>query len=80
MGRSTVVFRFKHILAATALLTLCTALFAGSSDDAGAHFKAIAAGNVEQIMHGYADNTALQWVRGSLNGAYSISRSKVIRS
>ncbi len=61
---------FKNIFTAAAMLTLSTAAFAGVTDDANARFKAIGAGNVEQIMQGYADNAALQWVGGPLNGAY----------
>jgi hypothetical protein len=61
---------FKQTLAAAALLTLSTSVFAGASDDANIHFKAIAAGNVEQTMQGYADNAVFQWVGGPLNGAY----------
>jgi hypothetical protein len=62
---------FKRILTTTALLALSTAAMAASSDDANAHFKAIAAGNVDQIMQDYADNPSLQWVGGPLNGAYA---------
>ncbi|OFZ68546.1 MAG: hypothetical protein A2V79_11240 [Betaproteobacteria bacterium RBG_16_56_24] len=62
---------YKHILSATALLALSTAAIAAPADDANAHFQAIGAGNVEQIMQGYADNPALQWVGGPLNGAYA---------
>lgn len=62
---------FTRILSATALLALSTAAMAASTDDATAHFKSIAAGDIEQIMQGYADNSALQWVGGPLNGAYA---------
>lgn len=62
---------FKHILAATALLTLSAAAMAAPADDANAHFKAIGAGNVDQVMQAYGDNAALQWVGGPLNGAYT---------
>lgn len=62
---------FKHTLAAAALLSLSATAFAAASDDASGHFKAIAAGNVDQIMQGYADNAALQWVGGPLDGAYA---------
>ena len=62
---------FKNIITAAALLTLSTAAFAGATDDANAHFKAIGAGNVEQIMLGYADNAVFQWIGGPLNGVYT---------
>jgi hypothetical protein len=60
-----------HSFAAAVLFSLSAAVSAGSADDAGAHFKAIAAGNVEQIMQGYAGNASLQWVGGPLDGAYA---------
>jgi len=62
---------FKRTLVAAAMLLPLSAALAGPADDANAHFKAIAAGDVEQIMHGYADNAALQWVGGPLDGAYA---------
>jgi len=49
----------KQILVSAAMLTVSTVVMAGSADDANAHFKAVAAGNVAQIMQGYADNAAL---------------------
>ena len=61
----------KNILTSAALLALSTTAFAGAADDASAHFKAIGAGNVEQLMQDYADNASLQWVGGPLNGAYT---------
>jgi len=61
----------KQVVAASVLFSISAFAMASSTDEANAHFKAIAAGNVEQIMQGYADNAALQWVGGPLNGAYS---------
>lgn len=61
----------KKMFAAIALLSVSSITFAGASDDAQVHFKAIAAGNVEQIMQAYGDNASLQWVGGPLNGAYT---------
>jgi ketosteroid isomerase-like protein len=62
---------FKRTLVAAAMLLPLSAAFAGPSDDANAHFKAVAAGDVEAIMHGYADNATFQWVGGPLDGAYA---------
>lgn len=62
---------FKNIFTAAALLAISSAAFAGATDEATAHFNAIGAGNVGQIMSGYADNAVFQWVGGPLNGAYS---------
>lgn len=55
---------------AATLLSIATLVSAAPADDATAHFKAIAAGNVDQIMMGYGDNAVLQWVGGPLDGAY----------
>lgn len=59
----------RTLFAAT-LLSLSSLVSAAPSDDATAHFKAIAAGNVDQIMMGYSDNATLHWVGGPLDGAY----------
>lgn len=56
---------------AAALLSLSATALAGPADDAQAHFKAIAAGNVEHLMQGYAGNATLHWVGGPLDGAYA---------
>ena len=62
----------KTLSFATAILfSFSSAAFSGPSDDASAHFKAIASGDVEQIMQGYAGNASLQWVGGPLDGAYA---------
>ena len=53
------------------LLSATGSAFAGSADDAQSHFKAIAEGNVAQVMSSYAEGASLQWVGGPLNGAYS---------
>src|SRR5512147_3148444 len=63
--------RFIRAIAVISLFSLSTLASAGPADDASMHFKAIAAGNVEQIMKGYADNASLQWVGGPLDGAYA---------
>jgi hypothetical protein len=60
----------RTLTQAAVLLSLSAAAWAGPADDANNHLKAIAAGNVEQIMQGYADTAALQWVGGPLDGAY----------
>ena len=63
---------FTRALAAAAILSLSSIAFAGgAADEANTHFKAIGAGNVDQIMQGYADNATFQWVGGPLDGAYA---------
>lgn len=62
--------KFTSILSA-ALLSASTMAFAAPADDATAHFKAIAAGNVDQVMMDYGSNPTMQWVGGKLNGAYT---------
>ena len=56
---------------AALLLASSTLTFAGPTDDAQAHFKAIGAGEVDKIMASYGDGASLQWVGGPLNGMYS---------
>lgn len=48
-----------------------TALAGPAADAAKLHFKAIAAGDVEQLMRGYSDDANLQWVGGPLDGVYT---------
>lgn len=46
--------------------------FAGqAADDATRHFQAIAAGDLQQLMRGYAENAQLNWVGGPLDGIYN---------
>jgi hypothetical protein len=45
--------------------------FAGPSDDARAHFRAIASGDVQTVMAAYGDSTHLEWIGGPLDGAYT---------
>lgn len=59
-----------RILGAATLFSLASLASATPAEDASAHFKAIAAGDVEQIMSGYGDNAVLQWMGGPLDGAY----------
>ena len=58
-------------LCAAALLYVSTLAPAAPADDATAHFKAIAAGNVDQVMMDYGSNPTMQWVGGKLDGAYT---------
>ncbi len=61
----------RKLAVGSILLSLAGGAFAGISDDAQAHFKAIASGNVEEIMSTYGDGASLQWVGGPLNGTYT---------
>ena len=56
--------------AAAALSLLSATAFAGPKDDANAHIQAIAAGNVSQVMAGYAGDAVFEWVGGPLDGSY----------
>lgn len=62
--------KFKPFAAAAALSLICLPALAGPKDDANAHFQAIAAGKVDQVMAGYAGDAVFQWVGGPLDGAY----------
>lgn len=59
------------ILTAASLFAVSTFALAGPAEDANAHFKAIAAGDVAKITQTYASNAALQWVGGPLDGTYA---------
>lgn len=59
-----------NALCVATLLSVSALASAAPADDANAHFKAIAAGNVDQVMLSYGDNATLQWVGGPLDGAH----------
>lgn len=63
-----------RFLLATAILVLATvqASFAGPLEEAQAqaHRTAIAAGDLEAIMHDYAEDAYMDWVGGPLDGRY----------
>lgn len=61
----------RKLSMAALLLSIAAMGFAGPADDATAHFKAIASGEVDKIMSNYGDAATLQWVGGPLNGVYS---------
>lgn len=57
---------------APVLLFAAGAVLAGpAGDDAQAHFRAIAGGQVENVLSQYADNATLEWVGGPLDGRYA---------
>lgn len=61
----------RHRIIALALFaSIPGAAFAGVVDEAQNHFKAIAAGQVDEIMQGYAPDARFDWVGGPLNGTY----------
>ncbi len=60
----------QKLAVGTVLLSIASGALAGALDDAQSHFKAIASGNVDEIMSAYTDGATLQWVGGPLNGAY----------
>ena len=60
-----------RMLCAATLLSLSSLVSAAPADDATAHFKAIAAGNVDQVMMDYGATPTMQWVGGKLDGAYT---------
>jgi hypothetical protein len=67
---------FKHFAltsaaCATALILAAGSAWAGPSDDARTHFQAIAAGDTQVVMRGYAEQAQLNWVGGPLDGTYA---------
>ena len=44
---------------------------AAPSDDARTHFQAVASGDVQVLMRGYADKAQFNWIGGPLDGTYT---------
>ena len=59
------------IFAVTMLSTACATVMAGPRNLATDHINAVAAGNVDKVMAGYAGNAVFQWVGGPLDGVYN---------
>ena len=59
------------IATATTLILSAGSAFAAPSDDARMHFQAIASGDTQILMRGYADQAQLNWVGGPLDGTYA---------
>lgn len=57
--------------AAIALTLAASGASAAPSDDARTHFQAIASGDTQVVMRGYAEQAQLNWVGGPLDGTYS---------
>lgn len=65
----------KNTSLAAASAAFAFALFSGAAhaaptDDARAHFQAIASGDVAAVMQSYSGQAQFQWVGGPLDGAY----------
>lgn len=56
---------------AAALLSIAGATIAAPADDARTHFQAIASGEVQTVMRGYAEQAQFHWIGGPLDGTYS---------
>lgn len=63
--------KFTRLAATLAVALTCGAAAAAPADDARTHFQAIASGDLQVVMRGYADNAQFQWVGGPLDGSYS---------
>jgi hypothetical protein len=62
---------FKTSLLALAALALgAGTAAAGPADDARNHFQAVASGDLQIVMRGYADRAQFNWVGGPLDGTY----------
>lgn len=62
---------FLPSLLAGALALSATGAFAAPADDARTHFQAIASGDVQILMRGYAENAQFNWIGGPLDGTYT---------
>ena len=64
------MFNRYSVLVGVIFFFVSSAVFAGARDEAQNHLKEIAAGQVDQIMQGYADGAHFEWIGGPLNGTY----------
>ncbi len=58
-------------IAVASLLAAAGSAFAAPADDARTHFQAIASGDLQIVMRGYADQAQFHWVGGPLDGTYT---------
>lgn len=58
-------------IAVASLLAAAGSTFAAPADDARTHFQAIASGDLQIVMRGYADQAQFHWVGGPLDGTYT---------
>lgn len=58
-------------IAAAAMTAAAGSAFAAPADDARTHFQAIASGDLQIVMRGYADNARFEWIGGPLDGSYT---------
>jgi hypothetical protein len=62
-------------LAFVSLLPAAGAARAAPADDARTHFQAIASGDLQVLMRGYADQARFEWVGGPLDGSYTTAEA-----
>jgi hypothetical protein len=62
-------------LAFVSLLAPAGAARAAPADDARTHFQAIASGDLQVLMRGYADRARFEWVGGPLDGSYTTAEA-----
>lgn len=65
---------FKTLSLAASTVTLLLAAggtFAAPADDARTHIQAIASGDLQILMRGYADQAQFNWIGGPLDGTYT---------
>jgi ketosteroid isomerase-like protein len=62
----------KHALLLLCSFAIATAATAGPLDEkkAETHLQAVAAGDIDALMHDYADDAYMDWVGGPLDGRY----------
>jgi hypothetical protein len=65
--RQSISLSFAPVL----FLAANAALAGPAGDNAQAHFRAVAGGQVENVLSQYADNATLEWVGGPLDGRYA---------
>lgn len=68
--------KIRHMLKTSlvtfaALSLIAGAANAGPADSARNHFQAVASGDLQVVMRGYADQAQFNWVGGPLDGTYT---------
>jgi hypothetical protein len=65
------MFKSTFFAISAALTVAAASASAAPSDDARTHFQAIASGDLQIVMRGYADNAQFNWIGGPLDGTYA---------
>lgn len=69
--RKIMAHTLRHALVPFLFMVAGTAVAGPAADHAQTHFRAIAGGQIENLVGQYADSATLEWVGGPLDGRYA---------